>query len=343
MLLQRRQSRGFTLVELLVVIAIIAMLVTLLLPAVQAAREAARRTQCTNNLKQLGLASLNHESANNSFQSSGWGFRWTGDPDSGAGKTQPGGWIYNTYPFMEQGDLHGIGRGLPGRGPGGQKYKALALQRSAVVPGLHCPSRREARGYPPAETSVNADHPNVINKTDYAANSGSGAHNLGHFGDVACLEAGNCDIPALPKTGDDRFDGISARLTEVRMAQITDGTSKTILIAEKYMNPLEYTAGNACVDNNSNSQGYDWDVNRWFPNLLTDPTDPNPRFKGLEERSPKQDRPGVGGCRQEFGSVHSEGYFAVFCDGHVASISYSTDPVVYTGLGTRDGAEPNTE
>ena len=85
---------GFTLVELLVVIAIIAMLVTLLLPAVQAAREAARLTQCTNHIKQLALGCLNHESAHGFLPSDGWGYRWVGDPDLGFGKTQPGGWAF---------------------------------------------------------------------------------------------------------------------------------------------------------------------------------------------------------------------------------------------------------
>ena len=77
----KRNNTGFTLVELLVVIAIIAMLVTLLLPAVQSAREAARRSQCMNNLKQIGLGLLNHESAQGHFPSSGWGWRWQGEPD----------------------------------------------------------------------------------------------------------------------------------------------------------------------------------------------------------------------------------------------------------------------
>lgn len=331
----RRKRTGFTLVELLVVIAIIAMLVTLLLPAVQAAREAARRTQCINNLKQLGLASLNHESNINSFQSSGWGFRWTGDPDNGFGSSQPGGWIYNTYSFMEQSDIHGIGKGLTGRGPGGAKYEALALQRSIVVPGLHCPTRREARGYPVTETSVNAAPPKVENKTDYAMNSGTGAHNLGHFGDANCLENNNCNVPEMP----DDFDGITGRLTEVRIGQIEDGTSKTVLIAEKYMNPLEYATGASCVDNNSNSQGYDWDVNRWFPRLVSAPGAATPRFLGWDVRKPLRDTPGVGNCRQEFGSAHSAGYNAVFCDGHVATIGYDTDQTVYASYGSRNGQE----
>ena len=107
----KRHSRGFTLVELLVVIAIIAMLVTLLLPAVQAAREAARRSQCQNNLKQIGLGWLNHESAHGYFPSSGWGWRWQGEPDRGFGKSQPGGWAYNVLPLEEV--AHALKEGTP--------------------------------------------------------------------------------------------------------------------------------------------------------------------------------------------------------------------------------------
>ena len=119
------RPRGFTLVELLVVIAIIGILIALLLPAVQAAREAARRTQCRNQLKQLALGCLLHESSHGHLPAGGWGYTWTGDPDMGFGPRQPGGWIYSTLPFVEAGAIWQIGTGLPGPGPGGEKYKAL--------------------------------------------------------------------------------------------------------------------------------------------------------------------------------------------------------------------------
>src|SRR6188768_3901810 len=92
--------RGFTLVELLVVIAIIGVLVALLLPAVQAAREAARRMQCTNNLKQLGLALANYETAIKSYPP---GAFWQYPPDTNALK---GSCLLHLLPFMEQQNIY---------------------------------------------------------------------------------------------------------------------------------------------------------------------------------------------------------------------------------------------
>src|SRR6202171_6546823 len=102
---QRPVVHGFTLVELLVVIAIIGILVALLLPAVQAAREAARRTQCQHNMKQICLAMLNHHDTFKRFPSAGWGAWWGPDPDRGTGRKQPGGWIFSLLKFIEEGNL----------------------------------------------------------------------------------------------------------------------------------------------------------------------------------------------------------------------------------------------
>ena len=145
-----RPRVGFTLVELLVVITIIGILIALLLPAVQAAREAARQTQCRNNLKQLALGCLTHENQTGRLPTDGWGDAWTGDPDLGTGQQQPGGWIYNVLPFIEQAGMHDLGAGLSGPGdqPGSAKCNAQLVRISTALGVLYCPTRRQPIAYP---------------------------------------------------------------------------------------------------------------------------------------------------------------------------------------------------
>ncbi len=108
---------GFTLVELLVVIALIGALVALLMPALQLAREAARRAECQNNLRMLTHGALQHENAHQFLPTGGWWGAWVGDPDLGVGSTQPGAWIYCLMPYVEQTAVAQLARERPGAAP----------------------------------------------------------------------------------------------------------------------------------------------------------------------------------------------------------------------------------
>jgi prepilin-type N-terminal cleavage/methylation domain-containing protein len=140
----RRPWHGFTLVELLVVITIIGILIALLLPAVQAAREAARRVQCTNHLKQISLGQLGHEQHFGFFPSGGWSWEWSGDPDRSSGRDQPGNWLFAILPYIEQQDLHDLGMDGQRDALTATQLDGAAARAQQVLTIVNCPTRRQS-------------------------------------------------------------------------------------------------------------------------------------------------------------------------------------------------------
>ena len=156
------------------VITIIGILIALLLPAVQAAREAARQAQCKNNLKQLALACLDHEQHNGYFPTGGWGCCWVGDPDRGIDQRQPGGWIYNILPYHRAAGVARPWRRETATRPTGRMAAKTMIGTPLSV--LNCPTRRPCIAYPNGNNWSMYDYGGFLAppsaRTDYAANMG---------------------------------------------------------------------------------------------------------------------------------------------------------------------------
>jgi prepilin-type processing-associated H-X9-DG protein len=307
------------------VIAIIGLLVALLLPAVQAARESARRSQCVNNLKQMGLACLEHNDTQKFLPTGGWGWLWTGDPDRGFGLRQPGGWTYNILPFIEESNLHDLGR----NSAQAAKNTAAAQRISIGLPIFYCPSRRNGTLFANTLGVVanNSDNLAMVARTDYAANCG----NITSSNDATCGfgEPNQCN-PGPPDyvTGDTTFawaspstwNGVSYQHSMVTMRQIQDGTSYTALIGEKYLNGNVYLSGTDGSDNEDVYVGFDNDI------FKTTAYPPSQDIFQLADDV-------------HFGSIHSGAMNMLFCDGSVRQISYEIDATTFAAIGSRAGGE----
>ncbi len=247
-----RPLRGFTLVELLVVIAIIGILVGLLLPAVQQAREAARRMQCSNNCKQLGLALHNYESTHRSL------------PPSRINLTAPKifqqSWTAMIMPYIEQGNVYNAySMGTPWYAP---VNDPLTTTKIAT---MLCPSAPSDRDLPTVALY------NAITKT---TRSDQPRWGYADYGSINAVRNSMFTAAGLPSLGTKETVGAMGRGPQgVRLAEITDGLSNTALLAEGAGRPSVYISGKKSLNPRTGSalglpvtaDGWGWaDINSGF-------------------------------------------------------------------------------
>jgi prepilin-type N-terminal cleavage/methylation domain-containing protein len=333
------KHRGFTLVELLVVIAIIGILIALLLPAVQAAREAARRAQCANNLKQIGIAVHNHHDVYKNLPDGGMDWsRWSyfnGKPQ--VAPYQLGGWLMQILPFIEQRPLW-EGTGAPDENGNGtlEQWEKFVFLRSAAIPAFHCPTRRAPVPKGPWGEWYWAPNQYYANnqwfsgesipsgnrrfgQTDYAgSNSDTGDNWLGGEGAPWHSEGTGPII---------RLDMGSLNRT-CTLADVRDGTSNVTLAAEKALDASRCVPTNAnCGDDNEGySAGWDGDTMR------------HSGFVPQSDDYSRQVTPWSGNGL--FGSGHPAGVNILLCDGSGRTIPFSINETVWRRLGHRDDGRP---
>jgi prepilin-type N-terminal cleavage/methylation domain-containing protein/prepilin-type processing-associated H-X9-DG protein len=304
---------GFTLIELLVAIAIIGVLLAILLPAVQSIREMSRQVQCANQLKQIGVAVHMHHDAHSQFPTGGWGYRWVGVASRGYGPQQPGGWIYNILPYVEQRDLRAMASGSSANDRAINTGKML----EKPVPLLLCPSRRTSGPDFYTETNYSLRNSRPVSqagKTDYAINGGDTSMDGGQ-GPAGLSPS---DLRAYEWPDLDQANGVAFVRSRWGFNNVIDGTTHTLLVGEKYI-PIGSLA-RGFGDDQTLYLGDDADVRRWTMSV------------------PKRDERGLSDP-DRFGSRHPSGCQFVFCDGSVRLVSYHVDTDVFRNLGNRRDGE----
>jgi prepilin-type N-terminal cleavage/methylation domain-containing protein/prepilin-type processing-associated H-X9-DG protein len=305
----RKGFYAFTLVELLVVIAIIGILVALLLPAVQAAREAARRAQCSNHLKQIGIACLNHEGTYGILPDGGerfWLRRTVVDGRPTVAPNQNWSWAYQILPHFEYEPLWAV-------------KDDFEVARTPVSI-YFCPSRRAPESLSKPGGGIVWSQSAMI---DYAGNAGTDQR--GSQGWAALGDGKNGTIVRRP-------DGSKFRSGSVKVERITDGTTHTLLVGEKSFNQGRLGEWQA-EDDAGYVDGWDFDTIRWgyFP--------PEPDWFDATDTTRWGNNGTLVPLRGAFGGPHPGGFQCVFVDGSVQSISHEIALTVFRGLSARDDGE----
>lgn len=291
--------RGFTLIELLVVIAIIAILIALLLPAVQQAREAARRSQCKNNLKQLGVALHNYHDVHSTFPP-GWVGVVNRQPNVGG----EGGFSWGTMilPYIDQAPLYNQFNFTLAMDVA--PNRALLNQRLSV---FQCPSD------PKPDTFMAEDRNGA--QFEMATANYAGVFGTVELDDCYTVSPGTAPLSAQ---GQCLSNGIFYHNSKVKIRDITDGTSNTLMVGERttYNDPVEGP----------------W-YGTWSGALpLAD--DAPARVIGHAEHLPNG-----GDHAEDFGSFHVGGAHFILGDGHVRFLSENMSQEIFEALGTRAGGE----
>ncbi|MDB5341660.1 MAG: hypothetical protein JWP89_37 [Schlesneria sp.] len=331
--LELKSRRGFTLIELLVVIAIIAVLIALLLPAVQQAREAARRTQCKNNLKQIGLAVHNFHDVRN------------GLPPYMIGDGFLSFWGI-LLPYLDQAPLYNqinLGVAVTDTSTSPVNNNTLLIQgANASLPAYHCPSRRAADlklgGGMPGPTG---DYAVVIwyaddgNGTQQGTNAYNNWWNLhGMSSDQNLFSAIRTSTSVNPATSQRVFNssayGSNGWAPRDTFAFMTDGTTNVIIVGEKHIHQTEI--GKCCGSGNNQDGGIYYQQNNWGEYTVgrqvrtVTPLVPNKSFTDNAD------------SQTAFGSWHDGIAQFLMGDGSVRAISNNIDVNLFRNLGNcRDG------
>ncbi len=342
------RPRGFTLVELLVVVAIIGVLAALLLPAVQACRESARRTQCANNLKQIGLGISSHHSARGCFPTAGTNsqdFTWSSATDPGFERR---GWGFQILPYIEQTPLYEAAKGLP---------------PTAAIPSL---GNRQLVEIPVAVYSCPSRGARVVNDVAHRAAYAIGDYagiTFGYIGDDQWRNTHNDEDASgriykqfawrsIISKGGQNYNGVYHQWPSLRAHDVTDGLSKTLVLMEKavwshrYETSIDSSAARSC-------ETFGWAHNAHQPTMRSISGDGGLAFggasgnwytspaRGIGPRIRGDDEPRRGDrdWDQGFGSPHDGIVMALFGDGSVRGVNALVDDSmggVLFRLGCRD-------